>query len=292
VRSRALGRDPGLSARMLLALALLLLAYGGIVLGVVTLFRSVPSWWPYWMLVAIGLGASVVAHYRSAESLLLRSVDAKLVPREQKPSLYELLERLAALAEIPAPRLALIETEAANAFAVGLTGKRSVVVVTLGLQRRLSRAELEAVLAHELAHIVNRDSVVMTATSVPRTAGSLLIGGEGIIVWWLIWPLGVPLWLLGTLFTLTVSRYREYSADRGSALLTGAPEQLMSALQKLSGDRLRIPHADLRQLAPVEALWIIPTQEHRFEFLMDHPPLAKRLARLGALAHELGKAGA
>lgn len=126
---------------------------------------------------------------------------------------------------------------------------------------------------------------------MPRTLGTLLVGGDGpgIYLWWVIWPIGLPLWALGTLLKLTISRYREYVADRGSALITGAPEQLMSALQKLSKERPQIPHDDLRQLAPVEALCIVPNQHRRLEFLMDHPRLEKRLARLATLAREFGK---
>lgn len=274
---------------MLLALSLLLLVYAGIASGVVALFRLFPSLWPYWVVVTAALAASIVTHYRSAEQLILHSVGAEVVPRERDPKMYELLERLASLAELPIPRLAVVDTDIGNAFAAGLTPRRSVVVVTRGLAQQVSLRELEAVLAHELTHIANRDAVVMTATSVPRTVGKLLIGGEGILVWWLIWPIGLPLLGLGTLLTLTISRYREYAADRGSAVLTGAPEQLMSALQTLSAEKLQIPRDDLRQLAPVEAFWIVPNQERRYELLMDHPPLEKRLARLAALARELGK---
>ena len=142
--------------------------------------------------------------------------------------------------------------------------------MTRGLEASLTDDELDAVLAHELAHIANRDAVVMTAASVPRTIGTLLVGGEGpdlfVLVWLLLWPFGLPLIACGTLITLTISRYREFAADRGSALLTGAPEHLMSALERLSGAE-RIPEQDLR-LAPVEALWIVPTQTRRFRLLI------------------------
>ena len=103
---------------------------------------------------------------------------------------------------------------------------------------------------------------------------------------WVVWPLGLPLWAIGSLITLTVSRYREYGADRGSAVLTGEPEQLMSALQKLS-DR-HIPDGDLR-LQGAEAFCIVPAQTRRFEVFMDHPPLSKRLAALEHVARDLGK---
>jgi heat shock protein HtpX len=186
------------------------------------------------------------------------------------------------------PRLAVVETETPNAFTVGIAPTKAVVAVTRGLIRILEDRELEAVLAHELAHIANRDASVLTAVAFPRALGQTLIADESVAgaLLWFVWPLGLPLWALGTLLTLTVSRYREYAADRGSALLTGAPEQLMSALQKLS-DR-HIPGGDLR-LQGAEAFCIVPARTRRFEWLMDHPPLHKRLTALEGLARDLGK---
>jgi heat shock protein HtpX len=199
------------------------------------------------------------------------------------------LERLAALADVPVPRLAVVDTKTPNAFTVGITPGRTVVAVTEGLSHALNDRELEAVLAHELTHIANRDASVMTVVSFPRTLGQTLIGDDSlaVVVLFVVWPLGLPLWALGTLLTLTVSRYREYAADRGAALLTGAPEQLMSALRKLSDQR--IPSGDLRLQGPAEAFCIVPVRMPRFELFMDHPPLEKRLAALEDLARTLGK---
>jgi heat shock protein HtpX len=294
VERRPFGRSIGLSARMAVAAALLAGLYLGILAGIVALFVTLPGRWPYWLVAAVAiLGWSAFAHYRSAESLLLRSVGASRPTREESLDLHRRLERLAALAGLPPPGAAVVHSDVPNAFAVGLSPGRSVVAVTRGLEETLTDAELDAVLAHELAHIANRDAVVMTAASVPRTLGTLLVGGEGpdlfLYVWLLLWPFGIPLIALGTLITLTISRYREFAADRGSALLTGAPEHLMSALERLSGSE-RIPEEDLR-LAAVEALWIVPTQTRRFRWLMDHPPLEERLAALAEIARDLGKLG-
>ena len=289
---RSLGRDVGLSIRMAVALALLLLVYAGIGAGIYGLFRLAPSWLPYWVALVVALVGAAVGHYKSVESLLLRSAGAKLVRPGSHLTLHELVARLAELADVPRPRLAVAETSAANAFTVGLAPGRTVIVVSTGLLRRLNRRELEAVLAHELAHVANRDAAVMTAVSLPRTLGALLVGGPdwGIILWLVVWPLGLPLWAIGTLLTLTVSRYREYAADRGSAILTGEPEQLMSALQALTSSAPLIPSSDLRDFAGVEALCIVGSGARRFELLMDHPPLEKRLAHLAEIARELGKA--
>ena len=167
--------------------------------------------------------------------------------------------------------------------------------MTRGLEASLTDDELDAVLAHELAHIANRDAVVMTAASVPRTIGTLLVGGEGpdlfVLVWLLLWPFGLPLIACGTLITLTISRYREYAADRGSALITGAPENLMSALQKIAGTITQIPERDLREVAGMNAFFIVPTnwRNQVGELFMDHPPLEKRLAALSEIARQMGR---
>jgi heat shock protein HtpX len=288
MRRRAVGRDLGLTLRMAFALVLLAAFYAGIGAGVVAIL-----WWEFgWLAaglvaVAIGLGAAI-AHLHVSETLVLRSVRARrravIEHRLQRP-----LERLAGLADVPVPRLAVVDTKTPNAFTVGITPGRTVVAVTEGLGQALNDRELEAVLAHELTHIANRDASVMTIVAFPRTIAHALLGDDrfGLAVLFLVWPLGLPLWVLGTLLTLTISRYREYAADRGSALLTGTPEHLMSALQKLS-DR-HIPSGDLRLQGAAEAFCIVPVRTPRFELFMDHPPLEKRLAALEELARKIGK---
>jgi heat shock protein HtpX len=288
MRRRAVGRDLGLTLRMLLALVLLAAFYAGIAAGVVAIFWWQPGWLAYGLVVVAVAVFATLAHLHGSESLVLRSARARRTAMT-KHRLQRQLERLAELADVPVPRLAVVDTETPNAFTVGITPARTVVAVTAGLTRVLNDRELEAVLAHELTHIANRDASVLTAVSFPRTLGLTLVTDEGLagIVTLVVWPLGLPLWALGTLLTLTVSRYREYAADRGAALLTGAPEQLMSALQKLS-DR-RIPGGDLRLQGAAEAFCIVPVRTPRFELFMDHPPLEKRLAALEELARRIGK---
>ena len=158
--------------------------------------------------------------------------------------------------------------------------------MTSGLLDRLDEGELEAVLAHELMHIANYDSYVLTPASFLASLGALLY--RNLITW-------VPLWFIpyvigsGVMFTL--SRYREYVADRGAAVLTGAPEQLMSALQKIAAETSLIPSDDLRTYAGLNAFFIVPSHPYRtrWELRMDHPPLTKRLARLAKIAREMGK---
>jgi heat shock protein HtpX len=290
MRRRAVGRDLGLTLRMLLALALLAAFYAGIAVGVLAIFWWQPGWLAYGLVVVVIAVLAALAHYRGSESLVLRSAGARRSDRAaSEPRLERLLERLAELADLPVPRLAVVDTETPNAFTVGITPGRAVVAVTAGLSRVLDERELEAVLAHELTHIANRDASVLTVVAFPRTLGLTLIYDESLagLVLWVVWPLGLPLWALGTLLTLTVSRYREYAADRGSALLTGAPEQLMSALQKLSD--LHIPSGDLRLQGAAEAFCIVPARTPRFELFMDHPPLRKRLAALEELSRTIGR---
>jgi heat shock protein HtpX len=274
---------------MACALGLLALTYAALWFGVFELFNLVPAAWPYWVAVAVALAVALGLHYRNAARSLLAAAGARLVEPGTEPALEAMVQRLSALADIPVPRLALADIDAANAFALGFSQGRAVVVLTSGLRETLTGSELDAVVAHEIAHIANRDAAVLTAVAGPRILGQILVGEAGDnlgLVWLLIWPLGIPLYAIGTLLTLPVSRYREFVADRGSALLTGAPERLMSALVKLSGQASEIPHDDLRA---ANAFCIVSTEAVRFSFFADHPPIEKRLAALSEIARELGK---
>ena len=270
---------------------LLLGAYAGIGAALVAVYLAEPSWGLYVTIIALAIGCTVVAHYRSATALLLRTAGARL--DESGPANAELekrIARLAALASLPTPRVAIADSEDLNAFTVGVRQKHAVVVVTKALYAQLEERELDAVLAHELAHIANRDAAVMSLASVPRSIGATIAGAgsdTAFYLWFFIWPLGLIPYGFGTLLTLAMSRYREYAADRGSALITGSPETLMSALTKL-GDGAAIASGDLRA---VGALCIISADPRRSELLLDHPPLAKRLAALSEIARDLGRTG-
>jgi len=184
---------------------------------------------------------------------------------------------------VPAPDVVVAHSRAANALAVPTQGT-NLIVVTTELLRVLEPAEVEAVLAHEITHLANGDGKVMTFVGGPALAGSGLWHADDargkiafVLVYW-------PFWLLGLLLMRAVSRYREYTSDRGSALLTGAPEQLMSALTKLAGKQA---HGDLRGGAAISALCVVESRR-RWGLLADHPPLDKRLARLAQMAREQG----
>src|SRR5438045_6641451 len=188
-----------------------------------------------------------------------------------------MVERLCAMADLPKPRVAVIDTDVPNAFATGRSPKHAAVAVTRGLWERLEPQEVEGVLAHELSHVVNRDVLVMTVASFfAMLAGMLtrfglyagMFGGFGgrnsnnnnnsVPVWLIVLLVSVVTYFLSQILILAISRYREFAADRGSALITGAPEHLMSALQKISSEMFRIPQRDLREVEAMNAFFIVP----------------------------------
>jgi heat shock protein HtpX len=231
-------------------------------------------------LVAIPVG--LWQHYRDSAGDVLSLTRAK--PAPESDLLVPVAERLAAQADVtPAPDVLLARSRLPNALAV-TTAKKPLLIVTTSLVDALTPAELEAVLAHEVTHLANRDAAVMTFVSGPALAVSSMWNDDGRGK--VIAAMFSPLWLVGVLLMRAVSRYREYAADRGSALLTGAPEQLMSALTKIHGVQ---PTGDLRGGRAVSALCIRGFKAQSIPLFSDHPPLRKRLARLEAMARVQGK---
>jgi heat shock protein HtpX len=274
---------------MAVTLGLVLALYAAIVLVLGLLVVVLDTRWVAVVtIVALVVFATVAVHMDGASGLLLRASGAE--PLDDR-TLTASLARLSQLAGLRPPSLSILETSTANAFTVGTRAQNSRIVVTSGLLDALDPAELEAVLAHELAHIANHDAAVMTFSSVPRMIGETMIGEQEPVsyIWTLVWWIGIPLWALGSVLTLALSRYREFAADRGSALLTGRPETLMSALEKLVEPDRRIPIDDLRLLGRVEALCIVASGGTRLTLFSDHPPLGKRLEQLSLLAREMGR---
>jgi heat shock protein HtpX len=288
MRRKAYGRDFGLTSRIFLTIFLL----GALYVGFFALLLQ--SGASIGVLVVL-LGVFAFIQYFTSDKIALASSGAKVVTPEQAPDLHAMVDRLCAMSDLPKPRVAVIPTDIPNAFATGRSPKRSVVAVTEGLWRRLDQPEIEGVIAHELAHIANRDVAVMTFASFFSNVASLLIwfgGGlgrnrEGPP----IWLIALVVYFVSYFLILALSRYREFAADRGAALVTGAPENLMSALQKIASDITRIPQRDLRQIEGLNAFFIIPTNVKRSvgTLFLTHPPLEKRLARLAAIAQEMGK---
>ena len=287
--------DRGLTARMTGTMFLLGLLY--------VVFIAV--------LIAIGLNAGFVlvfavgllfAHWYFSDSIALHSMGAREVTPEQAPQLHGIVDRLCAMAEMPKPRVAIADVDMPNAFATGRSPNRSVVCVTTGLLRRLDEQELEGVLSHELSHVAHRDVLVMTIASVAGVAAGFLTrmalwGGVGrrdsntALVSLAIIAVSVLVYAVSFVLTRMLSRYRELSADRAGALLTGRPTALASALQKVSGDMAAIPTRDLRKAEAFNAFFFAPALaggKSLAALFATHPPLEQRLEQLAKISSQLG----
>jgi len=262
------------------------------------------------LVIVIGLA---VVQYWTSDKVALAASGAKIVSREEAPELHAMVERLCAMADLPKPRIAVVDSDVPNAFATGRNPKHAAIAVTNGLWRRLEPQEIEAVLAHELSHVANRDVLIMTLASFFAMLAALITrwglffgmwgggfgGGNrsnnnnqgGVPIWLILVVVAAATYAISFVLIRTISRYREYAADRGSALITGAPEHLMSALQKIASGITTIPQRDLREVAGMNAFFIVPTnwRTHMAEIFMDHPPMEKRLAALAAIAREMGR---
>ena len=296
---KTFGRDFGLSSRMFLTMFLLGALYVVFFVVLVQYFQLgiVP-------MVLLLAGLAFLQYYTS-DKIALAASGAKVVTPEQAPELHAMVDRLCAMSDLPKPRVAIIPTDIPNAFATGRSPKHSAVAVTQGLWNRLEPREVEGVLAHELSHIGNRDVAVMTIASFFSMLAAFLMrmgmwtgmmgGGRnregGAPAFLIMLVVSLVTYVLSYLLILMISRYREYAADRGAALITGAPENLMSALQKIASDMTRIPQRDLREVEGMNAFFIIPTNVKRSAatLFMTHPPLEKRLGKLAEIAREMGR---
>jgi heat shock protein HtpX len=300
MKRKSYGRDAGLTLRILLTGSLLGLLY---VVFAVVLFQVLSVGLVPMILIVVGIA---FFQYFTSDKLALKASGAKIVERDEAPELHDMIERLCALADLPKPRVAIIDTDVPNAFATGRSPKHAAVAVTRGLWQRLEPREVEGVLAHELSHVANRDVLIMTLASFFAMLAGILTrfglysgmfgGGRGrdnnqVPVWLIVLLVSVVTYFLSQILILAISRYREFAADRGSALITGAPEHLMSALQKISSEMFRIPQRDLREVESMNAFFIIPASvKGSFKGLfLTHPPLEKRLAALAEIAREMGR---
>jgi heat shock protein HtpX len=298
MKRKAYGRDFGLSARMVTTMFLLGALY---VVFFLVLLQFTNLGIGFLILI---MGGLAFFQYYTSDKIALRASGAKIVDRDEAPELHDMVERLSAMADLPKPRVAVVPTDVPNAFATGRSPKRSVVAVTEGLWNRLSKPEIEGVLAHELSHIGNRDVAIMTISSFFAMVAALLMrmgmfggmfGGDrdrgGPPIWLIMFVVSLVTYAISYVLILMISRYREYAADRGAAMITGAPENLMSALQRIASNMVQIPQRDLREVQGMNAFFIIPTNVRSSfgELFMTHPPLEKRLARLAEIAREMGR---
>lgn len=238
-----------------------------------------------------------------SDTLALKSMGAQVVSPQQAPELHAMIDRLCALADMPKPRVAVAVTDLPNAFATGRTPNHSAVCVTTGIMQRLDADELEGVLAHELAHVANRDVSVMTvASSLGLLAGFItrwglylgaLFGGRNRsnnVPFFVVFLVSMVVYFVSFVLTRALSRYRELSADRSGAYLTGRPEELASALRKISGDMDRVPDDERREAQGLNAFLFAPALRRASvgALFSTHPPLEQRLENLAKVRTELG----
>jgi heat shock protein HtpX len=286
------GRDRGLTTRMgltIFGLGLIYVLFIGVMIaagvGAIT--------------VLIIAGAFAAAQLLFGDRIALASMKAKITTPEEQPELHAMIERLCQLADLPKPRVAVSDMDMPNAFAAGHSRKTATVCVTTGLVQRLEPRELEGVIAHELSHIVNKDVIVMTVAGFLATVAGLFVrfgiysgmtGGRGrdnsAAIFLVVIVVSVVVYVLSFLLLRALSRYREFAADRGAAIMTGSPAQLAAALQKIAGTMTKIPTRDLRAAEGMNAFFIMPAVARGFSLsslVSTHPPTEKRIERLMAM---------
>jgi heat shock protein HtpX len=297
-RSAAFGKDTGLQARMLLTMFLLVVLY---IVLIGALFAVGASGITI-LIVALGL---LAVQLFTSDKIAMGTMGVKEVSPAEEPELHGIIERLCVQADLPKPRVCVMEHPMPNAFAMGRSQKSATVCATRGILDLLSPAELEGVLAHELTHVINRDVMVMTLASFFAMVASLIVqfgflfgggfgGGygrdreaeEAIFV---AIAVAAVVYAISFMLLRALSRYREFAADRGSAVLTGRPSALASALLKISGTMERIPGRDLRTVEGMSAFFIVPARAKNslMNLFADHPPLEQRLAALERLESQL-----
>lgn len=290
--------DATLKRRMVAALALSLLGYAALLGLVVWLLPDRFS-----LAVAVVLVVVLAVLVRGADRIAYVVTGSISIGREDYPTAYDTLHRLAQQADVAPPALAVVPVDEPNAITAG-TGDCSVVCVTLGLLKRLDDDQLEAVLAHEVAHLKNGDSTVMTVAGFPATLGVIMLslstkafGWKAFFFGYIVVPIylalvGIPLLIASLPGMVVLSRYREYAADRGGVALTGKPVALATALGELYDWTDESPDRDLRAVAGLTAFAIVPTSRSPVTLPSMHPPTAKRIRRLKALTREIeGRSG-
>ena len=222
------------------------------------------------VIVAIIAGGLAAVNLFASDKLALAAMGARVVSPQEAPQLHAMIERLCVQADLPKPKVAVANTRMPNAFALGRSPKSATVCATTGIMELLSPAELEGVMAHELTHVANRDVMVMTLAGFFATIAAYIVqfgflfggtsnsdddDGPSVMVLILV---SLVVYVVSFFLMQALSRYREFAADRGSALITGRPSALASALQKISSGMHRIPQQDLRTSQNLQAFFIFP----------------------------------
>ncbi len=305
--------DKGLTARMGLTMFLLGLVLVAFVLAMVFLASQFPANAGLILIIAVLIGGGMtIGSLFYSDKIALAAARGRLVSPQDSPAAAELhgvVDRLCALADMPKPRIAIADTDMPNAFATGRNTKVAVLCVTTGLLRRLDRAELEGVIAHEMSHVAHKDVTVMTIASFLAIVAGLMVrfafygelfgGGRDrrgndqntFAIMAAIMAVSALVYAISFVLIRALSRYRELAADRAGAMLTGQPSALASALQKVSGQIARIPTRDLRTAQALNAFYFVPafTKGSISELFSTHPSLEKRLAQLAKISQQIGR---
>jgi heat shock protein HtpX len=294
---RDIGKDTQLSIRMFITVLLLGLVYAGFLYFLFSLGANMAIMLVF-AIIIVGI------QFYFSDKMILASMRAKVVSEAEQPKLHGIVTRLSLIAGIQKPKIAISEIQVPNAFAAGRSTTKATVAVTAGLLAVLNDRELEAVLAHEIIHIKNRDVVVMTIASFFSVVASTLMsfffwmslfGGMGrsrnssagnyVMIAYMA---SIVVWLISLLLVSALSRYREYSADRGAAIITGNPNDLVTALTRISSTVQRVPKDDLRKVEKMNAFFIIPAVgDGIVKLFASHPPVLKRIEKLQQIQQDL-----
>jgi heat shock protein HtpX len=292
-RPTSFGKDTGLQIRMTVTMFLLGLVYVVLIVAMLAVGAN-------GITVAIIAGGLAALNLFASDKLALAAMGARVVSPQEAPQLHAMVERLCVQADLPKPKVAVANTRMPNAFALGRSPKSATVCATTGIMELLSPAELEGVMAHELTHVANRDVLVMTLAGFFATIAAYIVqfgfffgGGSmgddddnpSFLVLLLV---SLVVYVVSFLLMQALSRYREFAADRGAAIITGRPSALASALQKISSGMHAIPQKDLRAAGELQAFFIFPAARGSVSGLFaTHPPLEKRIAALARLESQL-----
>ena len=294
-RSTSFGKDTGLQVRIVFVFFLLGLLYVGLVVALLASGANGVT-------VAFIAGGLALFQLFGSDKLALRAMGAREVTPQQAPELHAMIDRLCVQADLPKPKVAVADTRMPNAFALGRSPKSATVCATTGIMELLSPAELEGVMAHELTHVANRDVLVMTLAGFFATIAAYIVqfgfffgGGGGYgddddnPSFMVLFLVSIAVYIISFFLMQALSRYREFAADRGSALITGRPSALASALMKISSGMQRIPQQDLRASSELSAFYIFPpgVKGSISGLFATHPPMEKRIEALQRLEAQL-----
>jgi heat shock protein HtpX len=290
------GRDRGLQARMLFTMFLLGLLYAALAGTIVAAGAGVA-------IMVVLLAGLMAAQFFLSDKIALAAMGAKVVGPDQAPGLHAMVERLCIQADLPKPRIAVADTQMPNAFAMGRSPKSATVCATTGIMETLQPHELEGVMAHELAHVKNRDVLIMTVASFFASIASMIaqfglfFGGgddDDSPAFLVVVLVSIVVYIVSFFLMLALSRYREFTADRTASLVTGRPSALASALMKINGQMQRVPQHDLREAEGMNAFFIVPAgaKASLRNLFSTHPPMEARIEALNRLEAQLQQGGA